>query len=199
MRYKKGHKDETRKVIIDAAGRSFREFGYQAGSVDKVMNAAGFTAGGFYAHFKSKDDLFAQTLDESLKELAANMDERLKSVKGIAWVREFVRIYLSKGHFDRLHDGCPLPPLLSEISRAGGNSKTVFGEFFQSRVAVLASHMAEDGVMNCDHHASSLLCLCIGSMSVARSMATDDLAELVLSSARQTAGELLKRLSEEAP
>ncbi len=194
MRYKKGHKEETRKAIIDAASRSFRELGYQAGSVDKVMNAAGLTAGGFYAHFRSKDDLFAQTLHDSLNQLAANMEERLKDVRGIAWVREFVRIYLSKGHYQRLHEGCPLPPLLSELSRAGDETRRVFAEFYKNRVDVLASHLAEDGVCESEQHASGLLCLCIGSMSIARSMGNAELAETVLASARQTADEILNRL-----
>lgn len=197
MRYKKGHKDETRKAIIDAAGRSFREFGYQAGSVDKVMNAAGLTAGGFYAHFKSKDDLFAQTLNETLSQLAKSMDERLKEHKGIEWIRAYVRLYLSKAHLKHPQQGCPLPPLLSEISRTGNESKAVFAEFYKNRVSAMAAHLKEDGVRNSEQHASSILCLCIGSMSIARSVIDTETAESILASAQESANHLLKRLSEE--
>ncbi len=197
MRYRKGHKEETRKAIIDAAGRSFRELGYQAGSVDKVMNAAGLTAGGFYAHFKSKDDLFAQTLDETLRQLAKTMDERLRERRGVEWVRAYIRLYLSKAHLHHRQEGCPLPPLLSELSRTGTQSKTAFGEFYKNRVAVLAARLEEDGVRDSEQHASSLLCLCIGTMSIARSMVDNDTAESILASARETANQLLIRLLEE--
>lgn len=46
----------------------FRRQGFQAGSVDDVMSEAGLTAGGFYAHFESKDDLFAAALVDTLRQ-----------------------------------------------------------------------------------------------------------------------------------
>ena len=62
MRYPPGHKDETRRKILEAAATVFRRQGYHAGGVDQVMREAGLTAGGFYAHFPSKEALFAETL-----------------------------------------------------------------------------------------------------------------------------------------
>ena len=57
---------ENRRKILEAAGRLFREKGFEAVSVAEVMNAAGLTHGGFYGHFQSKDDLIAQTLEHVL-------------------------------------------------------------------------------------------------------------------------------------
>ena len=55
MRYPAGHKEQTRAKILRAAAKVFRREGYHAVSVDKVMEEAGLTAGGFYAHFGSKE------------------------------------------------------------------------------------------------------------------------------------------------
>ena len=62
MRYPAGHKEQTRAKILQAAGKVFRREGYHAAGVDKVMEEAGLTAGGFYAHFASKEALLAETL-----------------------------------------------------------------------------------------------------------------------------------------
>jgi len=43
MRYKPGHKQATRDRIIAAAGRLFRERGYEATGVDAIMAEAGLT------------------------------------------------------------------------------------------------------------------------------------------------------------
>ncbi|MGD0042295.1 MAG: helix-turn-helix domain-containing protein, partial [Isosphaeraceae bacterium] len=57
MRYAAGHREQTRAKILRAACRVFRRQGYHAAGVDKVMEEAGLTAGGFYAHFASKEAL----------------------------------------------------------------------------------------------------------------------------------------------
>ena len=49
-----------RAEIFEHAGRLFRLRGYAGTSIDDIMLAAGLTRGAFYAHFKSKDDLFAE-------------------------------------------------------------------------------------------------------------------------------------------
>jgi AcrR family transcriptional regulator len=53
------HTARIRAEIFGHAGRLFRLRGYAGTTVDDVMLAAGLTRGAFYAHFKSKDDLFA--------------------------------------------------------------------------------------------------------------------------------------------
>jgi TetR/AcrR family transcriptional regulator, transcriptional repressor for nem operon len=54
---------ESRTRILDAALRVIREKGYSATSVDDICSAAGLTKGGFFHHFKSKDDLAVAAAD----------------------------------------------------------------------------------------------------------------------------------------
>ena len=44
----------------------FRERGYDGVGVDAIMNEVGLTAGGFYAHFPSKEALFAEAVTTGL-------------------------------------------------------------------------------------------------------------------------------------
>ena len=55
-------KARTRAEILDHAARLFRLRGYAGTNIDDIMLAAGLTRGAFYAHFTSKDDLFAEVV-----------------------------------------------------------------------------------------------------------------------------------------
>lgn len=48
---------ETKKRIIDCARKLFFEKGYNKVTVDEIINEANSSKGGFYNHFKSKEDL----------------------------------------------------------------------------------------------------------------------------------------------
>src|SRR5215211_5659517 len=67
MRYSKDHKQATRRRILDAAGRRFKQDGIDGSGVATLMSDAGLTNGAFYAHFESKEDLVANVLAEQLR------------------------------------------------------------------------------------------------------------------------------------
>ena len=69
MRYAADQKEKTRSRIVRAAGKVFRRQGYHAAGVDKVMAEAGLTAGGFYAHFDSKQALLAEAIEDAAVEV----------------------------------------------------------------------------------------------------------------------------------
>jgi AcrR family transcriptional regulator len=54
----------TREALLDAAGRVFVERGFQGASVEAIAAEAGYTRGAFYSNFRSKEDLFAELLQE---------------------------------------------------------------------------------------------------------------------------------------
>ena len=62
MRYDRGHKERTHKWIVKNAARRFRSEGLSEPGVAALMKASGLTVGGFYKHFKNKDDLLAEAL-----------------------------------------------------------------------------------------------------------------------------------------
>ena len=143
MRYAAGHKEQTRAKILQAAGKVFRREGYHAAGVDKVMEEAGLTAGGFYAHFGSKEALLAETLAPAAAEAGARRDKDLEGVAGRAWVEAFVERYLSPSHRGKTEDGCPLPALVSEVARAGGPVKASFEAIVRDLAARLPGHAGE--------------------------------------------------------
>jgi TetR/AcrR family transcriptional repressor of nem operon len=81
MRYSEDHKAQTRQRIIEEAARRFRRDGVSATSVQTLMKALDLTHGGFYAHFKSKDELVEEALLHSplsVKDPPSRAGERLR-------------------------------------------------------------------------------------------------------------------------
>ncbi len=48
----------TRELLLRAAEEVFARVGYEKAQVEEIADAAGFSKGALYAHFKSKEELF---------------------------------------------------------------------------------------------------------------------------------------------
>src|SRR5882762_11436594 len=105
MRVTKEQMAENRRRILDAAGRLFREKGFESVTVAEVMKAAGLTHGGFYGHFKSKDDLVAQSCTKVLSGSANGWAQSAERRPDDA-ARAIVDRYLSPKHRDHPGTGC---------------------------------------------------------------------------------------------
>jgi TetR/AcrR family transcriptional repressor of nem operon len=122
MPWPREHKARTRKRIVQAAAAAFRARGVSQVGVDEVMESAGLTRGGFYAHFGSKDDLVDAALDEADAETLAflanaaegNSRRRLHAV---------VDAYLSSLHAEHPEHGCPIAALAPEVARGSQRNR----------------------------------------------------------------------------
>ena len=56
-------REATRARLIEAAERIFIRFGFEASSVERIAEAAGFSRGAFYSNFRDKDELFIAVLN----------------------------------------------------------------------------------------------------------------------------------------
>jgi len=62
MPYTAEHKARTRAKIVEGARVMFNRHGFEQVSIDDIMEHVGLTRGGFYNHFKSKDELYAEAV-----------------------------------------------------------------------------------------------------------------------------------------
>jgi len=60
--------DKTHENILKSAKKQFLEKGFRDASIRTICKEAGVTNGAFYAHYKSKEDLFNSIVDPFLKE-----------------------------------------------------------------------------------------------------------------------------------
>src|SRR4029453_17860300 len=112
MGYSQGHKPATRRRILEAAGRRFKQDGIDGAGVATVMSDAGLTNGAFYAHFSSKEDLVANVLADQLRAQRQSFDAQPSDRGGL---EGFIRSYLSPQHRDQCADGCPSAAPLEEM------------------------------------------------------------------------------------
>jgi len=117
MRYSLEHKAQNHENILSVAARSFREHGGDSSGIGTVMKKVGLTKGGFYRHFKSKDDLFVEAVARALDETGRGMLEVAKSAPEGQGLRAVIERYLSADHASSLGTGCVLSALAPELAR----------------------------------------------------------------------------------
>src|SRR5882757_10677751 len=102
-------KARTRAEILDHAARLFRLRGHAGTNIDDIMLAAGLTRGAFYAHFKSKDDLFTEAVIAG-----TGLRTRLRGAEPAA----VLKAYLDRSELAATGQGCILAALPGDVSRA---------------------------------------------------------------------------------
>ena len=117
MRYEPEHKGQTRERILRNAARKLRAEGLNGPGVASVMKASGLTVGGFYKHFRSKDELLADAIAQAFSD-SDMLYAALENVPREKRWKELVRVYLSPEHCDHADVGCPMAALAPEIARA---------------------------------------------------------------------------------
>jgi TetR/AcrR family transcriptional regulator, transcriptional repressor for nem operon len=117
VRYSLEHKAKNHENILSVAARSFREHGGDSSGIGTVMKKVGLTKGGFYRHFKSKDDLFVEAVARAFDEMGKGMLEVAKSAPEGQALRAMIEHYLSERHANSPGSGCVLSALGPELAR----------------------------------------------------------------------------------
>jgi AcrR family transcriptional regulator len=68
----------TRRKLLDAAKRIFAKDGFEAARLEDIAAGAGYTRGAFYAHFKSKEDIFFALFEEWVRERIDSLTSALR-------------------------------------------------------------------------------------------------------------------------
>jgi TetR/AcrR family transcriptional repressor of nem operon len=184
MRYPPDHKQRTRQRILAAAGRAFRRHGFRGAGIDAVMREARMTKGAFSQHFASKDALLAETIDSVVAEKMAVLFGCAAGKTGKAWLRAVISRYLSVEHLDDPEGGCPVPALLSEISRADRKSRAAFERLMTRGAGEFAKRLAHLPPARARQQARAMQSACFGAMALARAMPGRKQAEEVILSTR---------------
>jgi TetR/AcrR family transcriptional regulator, transcriptional repressor for nem operon len=188
MRYSKGHKQATRRRIVEVAGRRFKQDGIDGAGVATLMSDAGLTNGAFYAHFASKEDLVANVLADQLRAQRQSLDSQPADRAGL---EAFVRSYLSPQHRDRSADGCPSAALLDEIARRPASTRQVFTDELTPEIDDIASRLDPTDLEAARTDALTVFGLMVGTLQLARALTDRDLSDRLLDHGAETALKML--------
>jgi TetR/AcrR family transcriptional repressor of nem operon len=171
-------KARSRAEILRHAGRLFRLRGYQGTNIDDVMLAAGLTRGAFYAHFASKEALFAAIVNGGDGLLARLRSGQAKSV---------LKSYLDKAELAATAQGCTLAALAVDVARAPLSARLAYANVLHGAIAELA----HDRKRKLDADATAAAILAIGSVILARASGDARLGDWLLRCAHRAATLLL--------
>jgi AcrR family transcriptional regulator len=188
MRYEKEHKRATRRRIVEAAGRRFKEDGIDGAGIATVMSDAGLTNGAFYGHFESKEDLVANVLADQLR---AQRESFETGVSNRAGLEAFIRSYLSSEHRDQSADGCPSAALLDEIVRRPTPTRRVFTNELMGVADDIAAHLNPTDMEAARVDALALFALMVGTLQLARAVTDRGLSDQLLARGVESALKLL--------
>ncbi len=189
MPYTAEHKQATRERIIESARRLFTRRGFTDVSINEIMNDAGLTRGGFYNHFDTKEDLYAEAVSQITRCQTSDNWGDMKidfSMTGPPLARQIVDAYLSRQHIDDRDNHCPLIALPSDVARGGAQVKAAYREVLQMLVGVFETNVSANGHAPRER-ALALAALCVGGMVLARAIDDDDLGDDIRKAARDLA------------
>ncbi|KRA59263.1 TetR family transcriptional regulator [Caulobacter sp. Root655] len=168
MRYDADHKQQTRERVLKAAAKALRAEGPHRIGVAAVMAEAGLTHGGFYAHFKSKDDFIAAAVGQMFVESRGRLDRAVEGRTPAEGLRAYLDFYLSAAHRDTRTAGCPLPFLSADAPRLAAPSRERFAQGVANLTDRLAQVLAELGRADAEEAAGSMLSEMVGAVALAR-------------------------------
>jgi TetR/AcrR family transcriptional repressor of nem operon len=183
MRYPAGHKDRTRQRIVQGASRAYRRKGVAGVGIADLMKVLGLTHGGFYAHFRSKDDLVAAALAEGMTETLERFTAR-----GARSAAAFAGLYLSRAHRDRATSGCVLAALAGDVPRQGVVVRRAFTKAYLRFLERLESLVPGRAARERREQALALSARLVGAILLSRALADEALSDRLLAAARRCEG-----------
>ena len=189
MRYGSEHKQETRRKILDIAGKRFRKEGVEAVGVASLMADCGLTHGGFYAHFKSKDELVAAALDQGMRDssdrIFAHADQSEDRIGA------YIRAYLSPRHRDASEAGCTFAALSAELARRTDPARETLNRALEPYIDRIGRLLQTTDPASARRQATALFSLLMGSLQLARLTSDRGLSDSILESGVKAALDLV--------
>ncbi|MDA9434438.1 TetR/AcrR family transcriptional regulator [Bradyrhizobium sp. CCBAU 51627] len=184
MRYDKGHKDETRRHILDVASTQFRESGIAAVGLAGIMSEAGLTNGAFYTHFASKEELVREVLTDALTRREERHRANLES--GVA-LETTIRDYLSTRHRDHAGKGCPTAALVAEIARHPKATRDAFTGKVADFITLMTEQIRHGSAKERRRKSIAIYSTMVGALQLARAVNDKTLSDEILENAVEAA------------
>jgi TetR/AcrR family transcriptional regulator, transcriptional repressor for nem operon len=171
MPWPRNHKSVTRARIVEAAAATLRTRGVAGSGVAEIMERAGLTHGGFYAHFSSRDALLAEALERAGSESLGSLSGPGVGTGSRPSLDAVIDRYLSVEHAERPDRGCPVAALAPEIARGDGKTRGRLARAVRSRLAWLRGLVPKHhrGARREEVAAAAFACM-VGGVILARTL-----------------------------
>jgi len=179
-------RDQTRQRILDSAARLFALHGFEAVSLNDLMTAAGLTRGAFYHHFRTKSEVYSQSIAHAARLGSAQLDSL-----GSTGLSRLVDHYLSPSHRQGDAPRCPLAFLATDVTHRDEDVRSCYTATFNGFVNRIQAKWPDAHDVS-RQHALQLAATLIGGVAIARALDNDALADELLAACRAGGQSLLE-------
>ena len=185
MRYPAEHKQQTRERIVRAAARRFRSRGNKGTVIGDLMRDLRLTHGGFYRHFDSKEELFAEALEHSLEQSARKVLLTVENAPQGGELKALIDSYLDIEHCKDVAGGCPVAALATELARHPPKGRAAFQRVLINHVARVAKYIPGTTGEARERKARVLFSGMAGTLTLARVIVEDQQRRRFLDDAKK--------------
>jgi TetR/AcrR family transcriptional regulator, transcriptional repressor for nem operon len=179
MKVTREQAERNRERVLDVAGRLFRENGFDGIGVDDLMKGAGLTHGGFYANFKSKEELAAKSCERTLAKLVEDWNRVADEANGDP-LKAIVAGYLAISHRDDPGNGCVLAALGADVARKGPSVRHAVTEGIRPFIELLTRSVPGGSRAARRKKALTIYASLVGAMVLARAVDDPALSKQIL-------------------
>jgi TetR/AcrR family transcriptional repressor of nem operon len=184
MRYPAEHKQATRDRIVRAAARRFRSRGTEGAAISDLMRDLHLTHGGFYRHFRSKEELFVEAFARGLQEVGDRVAAAAERAAPHERAKALIDAYLTLEHCENASGGCPVAALAAEVARRPASAKAAFRRVLVEHVRRMAAYLPGRTDDERISNAKPLLSGMAGTLAVARTFTDAHERQRMLEEAR---------------
>jgi TetR/AcrR family transcriptional regulator, transcriptional repressor for nem operon len=184
MNAKAEQKRRTHETILASAARLLRERGIAGARVADVMEGAGLTVGGFYAHFASKEALVDASISRIAMEMRARLGQGLAEIAPEDRAEVVLKRYLSAEHRDVTEPGCFLPAIAGEVATRAPEHAPVVSKEIAAMSKALEPLLAPLPGISSRQLAIALVALMFGGLTIARATRGSPFSDDVLKACR---------------
>ena len=184
MNKQPSRKEVTHERIVSTAARAIRRAGFQGLGVADIMQEAGLTHGGFYAHFASRNALLVEALEQAGTEGAARIAKGVARGQGSGTgaLRAVVEGYLSERHLASTEDGCPVAALVSEMPRQAPEVRQAAAQRVRGLIGTIQRTLPPDAAAE---SAAVIAGQLVGALQLARALGNNAEGKALLAATRR--------------
>lgn len=177
MKVSKETSAKHREALLRAAGRLFRQKGFDKVGVAEIAAAAGLTHGAFYTHFESKEAICAAAIART----AGRVTDMARAAPG--WPA-YVDGYLSPAHVEDPARGCPYAALGGDVPREGAAVREAFSAGLDQSLGAIEALMPGRSRRAGRADAIAALASMVGAIVLARAADNEALRDEILAAVR---------------
>ena len=170
-------KNSLKETLLDTAQHLMQTKGFTATTVDEICEKAGISKGGFFHHFKSKEDLAQQTLDYFIGTIQSITEQAhfMKRTDPIQRVYGYIDFIVKMSKHPVFRNGCLLGSFSQELADTNprireqcSNHFTNWVNMFKADIEKARAQIKPKAVFNAKGLAEQLIITLEGALILAK-------------------------------